>query len=337
MKNKYFLTTLLVGSLALSMNFTSLAGQWQQDSKGWWYQEDGGSYPSNTWKEIEGKQYYFNQDGYLVEENKNSNYFVRETKVVTTDASVIYSLNSGLYVANLDGSGAKKINSSTPYFVVGVDNKIYYTLAGVLYRINMDGSSLETLHVTPEPDYRFSVSFANNTGIATTRGFYDISSNQFIDGRKESLSISDLLNKPATSSLQSAIPNKNYRYTKVTSCNGDYVIVYTYNDDSSKSILNPYSLTGEYIINTKTNKCVASLQGEDLSESEEIVISSVDENGLLIRKFKELYRVENFSLVKVADINQQATHYTVKNGLLYYIENDKKIVISTIGTAALPK
>lgn len=323
--------------MSIFLSSTSLAGQWQQDFKGWWYQEDDGSYPSNTWKEIEGKQYYFNQNGYLVEENKNSNYFVRETKVVTTDASVIYSLDSGLYIANLDGSGAKKINSSASYFVTGVDNKIYYTLAGVLYRINMDGSGLETLYVTPEPDYRFSVSFANSTGIATTRGFYDISSNQFIDGRKESLSISDLLNKSATSSLQSAIPNKNYRYTKVTSCNGDYVIVYTYNDDSSKSILNTYSLTGEYIINTKTNKCVASLQGEDLSESEELSIASVDENGLLIAKYKELYRVENDSLVKVADVSQRPTDYTVKNGILYYVDNSEEIIITNIGTAELPK
>lgn len=320
--------------LSSILSFPAFAG-WKQDDIGWWYQEDDGSYPSNSWKEIEGHQYYFNQEGYLVEEN--SDYFVRESSVVATNTSVIYSLNSGLYVSDLDGSNARKINRSTPYFTVGVDNKVYYTLAGVLYRINMDGSGLETLHVTPEPDYRFSVSFANNDGIATSRGFYDIASNQFIDGRKENLSISDLLNKPAPSSMLSAIPNRNYKYTKVFSCKGDYVIVYTFNDDSSKSILNPYSLIGEYIINTKTNKCVASLEGEDLSESEELTIASVDENGLLIAKYKELYRVESGSLVKVADVSQRPTDYTIKNGILYYVDNFERIVVTNVGTAELPK
>ena len=46
-----------VASAVLSM--TSFAGEWKQDTSGWWYQNDDGSYPTNTWKEINGKQYYF--------------------------------------------------------------------------------------------------------------------------------------------------------------------------------------------------------------------------------------------------------------------------------------
>ena len=53
-----------VASAALSM--TSFAGEWKQDASGWWYQNDDGSYPTNTWKEINGKQYYFDNNGYIL-------------------------------------------------------------------------------------------------------------------------------------------------------------------------------------------------------------------------------------------------------------------------------
>lgn len=52
--------------LVLFMSFTAFAGEWQQDTAGWWYSEDDGSYPVNQWKEIDGKQYYFNENGYML-------------------------------------------------------------------------------------------------------------------------------------------------------------------------------------------------------------------------------------------------------------------------------
>lgn len=39
---------------------------WKQDGNGWWYQNADGSYPVNQWKEIDGKQYYFGGDGYML-------------------------------------------------------------------------------------------------------------------------------------------------------------------------------------------------------------------------------------------------------------------------------
>lgn len=59
---------LLITTIALStiMSVTALAGEWKQDTVGWWYQNDNGSYPSNSWQEINGKQYYFNKSGYLL-------------------------------------------------------------------------------------------------------------------------------------------------------------------------------------------------------------------------------------------------------------------------------
>lgn len=62
-KSKLLLMSLLATAMFGS---TAYAGQWQQDSAGWWYQNDNGSYPVNQWQEIDGKQYYFGANGYML-------------------------------------------------------------------------------------------------------------------------------------------------------------------------------------------------------------------------------------------------------------------------------
>lgn len=42
-------------------------GQWILDSTGWWYQNSDMSYPKSVWQEIDGKWYYFNENGYMLE------------------------------------------------------------------------------------------------------------------------------------------------------------------------------------------------------------------------------------------------------------------------------
>ena len=67
-------TKLIVSTLVMvaSMGFTAYAGQWQQDTIGWWYQNDDGSYPANGWQWIDGngdgvsESYYFDANGYLL-------------------------------------------------------------------------------------------------------------------------------------------------------------------------------------------------------------------------------------------------------------------------------
>ena len=39
---------------------------WQKNDIGYWYNEGNGVYPSNTWKEIDGKFYYFEDYGYML-------------------------------------------------------------------------------------------------------------------------------------------------------------------------------------------------------------------------------------------------------------------------------
>lgn len=54
----------MVVCLSVSSSMIVYAGQWQEDETGRWYQNDDGSYPTNTWKEIDGAYYYFWSDGY---------------------------------------------------------------------------------------------------------------------------------------------------------------------------------------------------------------------------------------------------------------------------------
>ena len=49
---------------------------WNKDSKGWWYVYSNGTYPTNCWKTINGKDYYFKTDGYMASDEyiKSDNY-----------------------------------------------------------------------------------------------------------------------------------------------------------------------------------------------------------------------------------------------------------------------
>lgn len=44
---------------------TGSGNHWCLDTRGWWYQYSGGSYPVDCWQLIDGKWYCFGQDGYI--------------------------------------------------------------------------------------------------------------------------------------------------------------------------------------------------------------------------------------------------------------------------------
>lgn len=50
------------GSITSSRKYTV---GWHQDSKGWWYADSVTSYYKSRWAEINGKWYYFNEEGYM--------------------------------------------------------------------------------------------------------------------------------------------------------------------------------------------------------------------------------------------------------------------------------
>lgn len=95
MKKSIVFATVLAMSLSFSAAFVSLAGQWQQDSTGWWYQEDNNNYPVNSWKELDGKWYYFNQDGYMVSNTWIGNYYLGSDGAMLTNITTPDGYNVG--------------------------------------------------------------------------------------------------------------------------------------------------------------------------------------------------------------------------------------------------
>lgn len=65
MKNRIVIAGLTM-ALVVFNSVPAFAGSWRQDRAGWRWLEDDGSYPVSTWKEIDGKQYYFDSEGYML-------------------------------------------------------------------------------------------------------------------------------------------------------------------------------------------------------------------------------------------------------------------------------
>ena len=101
------ITFAFIVAMTLIMNMPAYAGEWKQDSSGWWYQNDDGSYPSNQWKEIEGKQYYFDQSGY-----KLVNAITPDGRLVDGNG-VLIVYNNGSYPSIVDYYTVK-IKAATP-------------------------------------------------------------------------------------------------------------------------------------------------------------------------------------------------------------------------------
>lgn len=65
-----------IGLIASSISIIPLVGanaEWRQDSIGWWNTE-GDSYTKNQWKQIDGKWYYFNSNGYMAHDIEIDGY-----------------------------------------------------------------------------------------------------------------------------------------------------------------------------------------------------------------------------------------------------------------------
>lgn len=100
-------TLLMAAAFAASMSMTAFAGTWQQDTNGWWYQNDNGSYLNNGWCWIDGRCYYFMPDGYCLTDTTTPDGYTVNTNgawtingVVQIQKTIDYSKWSGRYAAD---------------------------------------------------------------------------------------------------------------------------------------------------------------------------------------------------------------------------------------------
>lgn len=134
MRRKGIITLALSISLTLASAFSSLAGEWRLDSKGWWWQEENW-YPTSQWMFINGKEYYFDATGYMLHDTVQDGF-----QLDSSGARVIpdIGLEVAPYKAGLDSMIANNLdyyNGTKSTFGFTTDGKGEWIDAGDYYII----------------------------------------------------------------------------------------------------------------------------------------------------------------------------------------------------------
>lgn len=105
------ITAACTAALTGIMTITSFAGIWRSDSNGWWWQNDNGSWPMNTWQWLDGDNngisecYYFDAHGYCLQATKTPDgYYVNENGAWTENGQIQTRQNTGGAAVNIGGS-----------------------------------------------------------------------------------------------------------------------------------------------------------------------------------------------------------------------------------------
>ena len=97
--------------------------QWKRNDKGWWYEEADGTYPTNAWKLIKDKWYYFDGIGYMVENRWIGNYYLGADGAMLVNTSTpdgyyvdatgkwVEGARKAVNISKTSGSGTKRSSS----------------------------------------------------------------------------------------------------------------------------------------------------------------------------------------------------------------------------------
>ena len=177
---KTFKTAILAGLMAVSMSMTAFAGQWQQDAKGWWYQNDDKTYLKDGWKWVDGKCYYFTSDGYCLTGTQTPDGY-------TVDASGAWVVDGVVQTQGGEATAAPEQSTVTAGgLTLAIPNGFskYSEEDGFVYLANSDttamialasesladlGFSAEELRMlTALSDYILDEAMKENTGVEIT-------------------------------------------------------------------------------------------------------------------------------------------------------------------------
>lgn len=56
MRNRKAMAAAIAAIMTMAMSFQAMAGEWKQNEIGWWWQEEDGSYPVNSWQWLDGNK-----------------------------------------------------------------------------------------------------------------------------------------------------------------------------------------------------------------------------------------------------------------------------------------
>ena len=115
---KRILTMIAAAAMTMAMSVTSFAaiGQWRQDSVGWWWEREGGSYLTNQWMWIDGNAdgivecYCFGPDGYMLANTTTPDGY-------TVDANGAWTVNGVVQSRGVLPEIVER--EDHPYFIAG--------------------------------------------------------------------------------------------------------------------------------------------------------------------------------------------------------------------------
>ena len=136
MKKKRMISFAAAGCMVIIVSMTAFAGQWRENEKGWWYDNEDGTYPASCWKWIDGNGdgvaecYYFNKDGYMLAGGKapdgktvtEEGKWIKEGDIQTRDAASVE--NQNVLVSSLEPRGTKYF-IHIPETITDIQGNIY--------------------------------------------------------------------------------------------------------------------------------------------------------------------------------------------------------------------
>lgn len=95
MQNRKVVAAVLAAAMTMAVPFTAMAGEWQRNSAGWWWQEEDGTYPVSCWQWLDGNQdgvsecYYFDAEGYLLTDTVTPDHYTVNADGAWTEDGIV--------------------------------------------------------------------------------------------------------------------------------------------------------------------------------------------------------------------------------------------------------
>ena len=138
---KKALAIVIATATMASQAMPAMAADWKQNEIGYWYQEDNGSYPTNSWKWINGKCYYFDSNGYMLANTTTPDGY-------TVDATGAWTVNGAVQTQST-GQTSGTVHHNENYDPA-------HPLAGKIdewrLRLTPESNALNTLYITGLPN-----------------------------------------------------------------------------------------------------------------------------------------------------------------------------------------
>lgn len=149
--------------LSCALPLCAFAGAWQQNEKGWWWQNNDGSYPSDRWALLDGngdgtaEYYYFNKEGYLLTDGVTPDH-----RTVNADGAL---LRNGQIVSRrvyqYDPNGAVRpasyLDETLPLSLLGLSVDELQERYGSEVHLTDKADDLEYLEIDSLDGYEFVV------------------------------------------------------------------------------------------------------------------------------------------------------------------------------------